>query len=115
MAAVIVPRPLLFLLLISFLANPCTLVPTDFQWRGKMKFKFRFLFSFFFRIFFAKNGIRPLFSFLNFLRLEENGIRIYNILSFFRFSLSQKNGFEYGQCKTQTADCRLQTGGKMQT
>ena len=28
--------------------NPCTLVPTDFQLRRKMKFKFHFRFSFFF-------------------------------------------------------------------
>ena len=30
--------------------NPCTLVPTDFQLRRKMKFKFHFRFSFFFAL-----------------------------------------------------------------
>ena len=32
------------------LSNPCTLVPTDFQLREKMKFKFHFRFSFFFAL-----------------------------------------------------------------
>ena len=31
-------------------SNPCTLVPTDFQLRRKMKFKFHFRFSFFFAL-----------------------------------------------------------------
>ena len=31
-----------------YFSNPCTLVPTDFQLRKKMKFKFHFRFSFFF-------------------------------------------------------------------
>ena len=47
-----------------------------------------------------------------------------DFFDFFRLAVADKNGhnpsffakaFESGQFKTQTAHCRLQTGGKMQT
>ena len=39
----------------------------------------------------------------------------YYIYGFITFMGDTSRIYDFGQCKTQTADCRLQTGGKMQT
>ena len=74
------------LLISQIMVNPCTLVPTDFQLRRKMKFKFHFRFS----LRCKKNQIGLSFSFFNFPRRERNGIRIHFMLSIFRFAIALK-------------------------